>query len=103
MILIPIEYFVVVSFALFSVGVAGIVATRHFLLMILSIEIALVASALLATTMYFSVAGQGNIMLLLFSIWTIAAAEAIALVYFYRYLARYETSLDVAKLSRLRE
>ena len=103
MILIPIEYFVVVSFALFSMGAVGIVATRHFLLMILSIEIALVASTLLATAMYFSVAGQGNIMLLLFAIWTIAAAEAIALVSFYRYLARYETSLDVTKLSRLRE
>jgi NADH-quinone oxidoreductase subunit K len=103
MILIPIEYFVVISFALFSIGIAGIAATRHFLIMILSIEIALVASTLLATTMYYSVASSGNIMLLLFAIWTVAATEAIALVSFYRYLGRYETSLDVRKLSRLRD
>ncbi len=103
MILIQIEYFIVMSFALVSIGVAGVAASRHFLLMILSVEIALVASTLLATAMYYTVAGSGNIMLLLFTLWTVAAVEAIALVSFYRYLARYETSLDVAKLSRLRD
>lgn len=103
MIQIPIEYFIAISFALFSLGMVGVAVTRHFLLMILSVEIALVASTLFATTMYFSVIGAGNILLLLFAIWTIAAAEAIALVSFYRYLARYETSLDVARLSRLRD
>lgn len=102
MIPIPIEYFVVASFALFAIGIAGIAATRHFLFMILSIEVALVAASLLATVFYYTTV-QGNIMLLLFSIWTIAATEAIALVAFYRYLARYETSLDVTKLSRLRD
>lgn len=102
MIPIPVVYFVLTSFALFAIGVVGVVATRHFLLMILSIEVALVASTLLATIFFYTTV-SGNIMLLLFAIWTIAATEAIALVSFYRYLGRYETSLDVTKLSKLRD
>lgn len=100
--MIPVIYFVIVSFAIFAVGIVGVAATRHFLLMILSVEIALVASTLLATVFY-TFDGGGNVLLLLFSLWAIAAIEAIALVSFYRYLSRYETSLDVTKLSKLRD
>lgn len=102
MIPIPIEYFIVVGFALFSIGIVGVAASRHFLIMILSMEIALVAATLVAATFFYTTIA-GNIMLLLFAIWTVAATEAIALVSFYRYLAKYETSLDVTKLSRLRD
>jgi NADH:ubiquinone oxidoreductase subunit K len=100
MIPIPIVYFVLASFALFSIGIVGVAITRHFLFMILSIEIALVAASLIATVFFYTTT-YGNIMLLLFAIWTVAATEAIALVAFYRYLARYEMSLDVTKLSKL--
>lgn len=100
--IMPIEYFIAISFALFSIGMVGVAVTRHFIVMILSIEIALVASTLLATAFYFTTS-DGNVMLLLFAIWTIAATEAIALVSFYRYLGRYETSLDVTRLSKLRD
>ena len=100
--MIPVIYFVTVSFAIFAVGIVGVAATRHFLLMILSVEIALVASTLLATVFY-TFDAAGNVLLLLFSLWAIAAIEAIALVSFYRYLSRYETSLDVTKLSKLRD
>src|SRR5580693_8196070 len=99
MIQILVSFFIVVSFGLFAIGIAGVAATRHFLIMILSIEIALASAALLATVFYYT-STNGNIMLLLFAIWTIAATEAIALVAFYRYLVRYETSLDVTKLSK---
>lgn len=100
--MIPIVYFVALSFAIFAVGVAGIATTRHFLLMIIAVEVALVASALLATV-FFYVSSVGDVMLLLFTIWGIAASEAVALVSFYRYLSKYEASLDVAKLSKLRD
>jgi NADH-quinone oxidoreductase subunit K len=100
--MIPEIYFVVISLALFAMGVAGITASRHFLIMILSIEIILVAASLLATVFFYFNSG-GGIMLLLFLVWSIAAAEAIALVAFYRYMARFEFSLDVSKLSKYRE
>ena len=102
MIPIPLLYFVFTSFGLFTVGIVGVAATRHFLLMIISLEVALVGSTLLTTSFYYTTV-NGNIMLLLFAIWTVAAVEAIALVSFYRYLSKYETSLDVTKLSRLRD
>lgn len=101
--MIPPEYFVVLGFAIFSIGIVGIAATRHFILMLVSVEIALVASTLVGTAFYYFNTNGGNIMLLLFTVWTIAASEAIALIAFYRYLAKYETSLDVTKLSRFRD
>lgn len=100
--MIPANYFVAISFAVFAMGVVGVAATRNFLIMILSAEISLAAATLLATT-FFYYNTYGNILALLFAIWTIAAAEAIALVAFYRYITRFEMSMDVTKLSRLKE
>ncbi len=101
--MIPLEYFVATSFAMFTIGIVGIAATRHFIIMLLAVEIALVAATLLATAFYYFNTPSGNIMLLLFAIWTIAASEAIVLIAFYRYLARFEASLDVTKLSKFRD
>lgn len=100
--MIPLQYFIGISFALFAIGIAGVAATRHFLIMVISIEVAIVASTLLATTFFYSTA-NGDVMLLLFTLWVIAATEAIVLIAFYRYLAKYELSLDVTKLSKLRD
>lgn len=100
--MIPIEYFILSSFALFSIGLAGVAATRHFLIMIISMEVAIVAATLLAAV-YFSYTTNGDVMLLLFALWVVAAAEAIVLIAFYRYIAKFEMSMDVAKLSRLRD
>ncbi len=96
------EFFMILSFALFALGISGVAATRHFLLMILSIEVALVSATLLAVT-FFYYSTQGNIMLLLFSIWGVAAAEAMVLIAFYRYMSRFEMSLDVTRLSKFKE
>lgn len=100
--MIDLYYYVILSMALFAIGIVGVAFTRHFLIMILSLEVALVA-ATLASVAFFYFNTNGNIVLLLFTIWTIAAVEAIALISFYRYIARFETTLDVTKLSRLRD
>jgi NADH-quinone oxidoreductase subunit K len=100
--MIPANYFLAVSFAIFTIGVVGIAVTRNFLIMILSAEISLAAATLLAAT-FFYYNTYGNILMLLFAIWTIAAAEAITLGAFYRYLSKFETSMDVTKLSKLKE
>lgn len=96
------EIFLLLSFALFSLGIAGVAASRHFVVMILSVEIILVASALLAISSYAYIA-NGQILVLLFAIWSIAALEVMALVVFYRYLARLELSMNVAKLMKYKE
>lgn len=96
------EYLLILGFALFSIGIAGVVASRHFVVMVLSIEVMLVSSSLVAMSLY-SYLFTGEILPLLFVIWAIAALDVIALVVFYRYLAKLKVSLDVTKLNRLRE
>lgn len=94
-------YFLGLSFALFALGIAGVAASRHFLIMMLSVEVAIIASTLLATA-FFYYAAPGDIIVLLLSIWTVASMEVLALVAFYRYLEVHDISLDVTKLSKLK-
>ncbi|HUY70577.1 MAG TPA: NADH-quinone oxidoreductase subunit K [Candidatus Baltobacteraceae bacterium] len=94
-------YFMALSFSLFAIGLAGVAASRHFLIMMLSVEVAIIASTLLATAFFYFTA-NGNIITLLLSMWTVASMEVLALIVFYRYLAAQEVSLDVSKLSKLK-
>ncbi len=94
-------FFLGLSFAIFSLGIAGIMSSRHAVIMVLSSEIGLVAAMLLSvSTFYFGT--SGNLLGLLFTIWGIASAEAMALIVVYRYLGKAEMDLDVRKLSKLR-
>lgn len=95
------EYFALLAIAVFAIGMAGVVASRNFLIMMLSIEVAITASTLLALSFFYFVGGTDIVMLLL-TIWAIASAEVMALVAFYRYMAKEEVSLDVTKLSKLK-
>ena len=96
------DFILTIGIALFSIGIAGVVSSRHFVIMVLSIEIILVASSLVAVSLY-SYVTNGEILSLLFVIWAIAALDVIALVVFYRYLAKLKMNLDVTKLNRLRD
>ncbi|MCL4411267.1 MAG: hypothetical protein M1559_02790 [Candidatus Marsarchaeota archaeon] len=100
--MIPI-YPILFAFAIFSIGAAGIATSRHMVIMVFAVEVVLVASALLGTVFYFYFVGSSSILPFLFAIWAIAASEAILLVIFYRYMVRADVSLDVTKLSRIKE
>lgn len=91
----------ILSIALFAIGIGGILASRHFLIMMLSIEVALVASTLLALS-FFYYAAVSNILLFLLAVWAVASVEVIVLVALYRYMVKGEISLDVTKLSKLK-
>ena len=75
---------------------------RHFVVIILSIEIMLVAASLFAISLY-GYSYSATILPLLFVIWATAVLDVIALVVFYRYLSRFKIDLNVTKLSRLKE
>ncbi|MGC8622535.1 MAG: NADH-quinone oxidoreductase subunit K [Candidatus Micrarchaeia archaeon] len=94
--------FVLLSFAMFSIGLAGIISSKHAVIIVLSSEVGLVASMLFLLS-FFAYYSQGNALGLLFSIWSIMSAEAIMLIVFYRYLAKAEMSLDISKLSKYRD
>ena len=94
-------YLIALSFAVFAIGLAGVAASRHFLIMMVSVEVAITASALLSVTFFYYTI-SGNILALLLTIWAVAACEVMALVTVYRYLARAEVSMDVTRLSKLK-
>lgn len=96
------EYFLIIGFSLLSIGIAGIIGSRHFVVIILSIEIILVAASLLAVSLY-GYSYSSIILPLLFVIWAIAAIDVMALVVLYRYMALYKMDLDVSKLSKFKE
>ena len=95
-------YLLGLSLILFAIGIGGIASSRHFIIMMFSVEIALVAAALLAASV-FSYLGTGNILLLLLVIWAIAAAEVVVAISAYQYMVKAEVSLDVSKLSKLKD
>ena len=95
-------YLLGLSLALFAIGIGGVASSRHLIIMMFSIEVVLVAAALLAVSV-FSYFGIGNVLLLLFAIWAIAAAEVMVAISLYRYMVKAEVSLDVSKLSKLKD
>jgi NADH:ubiquinone oxidoreductase subunit K len=95
-------YFIALSFMLFSIGLVGVAATRHFLLMLLSIEI-IISAAILFSVASFSYVASGDIIALLFSLWAVAASETIGMIAIYRYMYKNEISMDMGKLLKLRD
>ena len=94
-------YFMGLSFAIFAVWISCMAASRHFLVMMVSSEVAIIASTLLSTVFFYFSTG-GSVLPLLLSLWSVASMEAIALVVVYRYLTKMEVGLDVTKLSNLK-
>ena len=93
--------FLILSLEVFAVGLSGLIASRHFLIMVFSIELMLVSSTLLATTFYYY-GVSSNIGIFLFAVWAVMASEVIAVVAVYRYLQRADTGMDVKKLSDMK-
>lgn len=94
--------FVLLGFAMFAIGISGIAASRHFVIMMLSVEVALIAATLVGTAFFYYVSST-NILIFLLAVWSVASVEVLSLVVFYRYLAKNEVSMDVTKLSKLRD
>lgn len=96
-------YFLAVGFALFAVGIVGVVASRHFIIMMLAVEIALSAAIVVAAAGFVYSAGGGDVLGLLFTLWAVASAEIMGMVAVYRYMMVNGVEMDVRKLSRLRD
>jgi len=95
-------YMILLAFAIISIGLAGIAASRHFIIIIISVETMLLGTSLLAVSIFYYVT-QGSITILLLAIWSVAAIEVMAAVVLYRYMESAEMSLDVRKLSKERD
>ncbi len=101
--MIPVIDIFVLSLALLSVGLAGIATDRHLIVIMLSIELIFVAS-LIALVGFFSSSPVPNpdAVIMLLSIFAVAAAEIITVVTFYVYMKHREADFDVRKLSKMK-
>jgi NADH:ubiquinone oxidoreductase subunit K len=100
--MIILSYFIFISFVVFAIGLAGILASRHFLIMMLSVEIAISASTIFAVSIFYFAESSSTILPLLLAIWSVASAEVMAIIVFYRYMVGNEVNLDVTKLRKLK-
>jgi NADH:ubiquinone oxidoreductase subunit K len=101
--MIPIEYIMALGAALFAIGIAGIAADRHFVVIMLGIELMFAASTVLLIGFFsWRDAASPDAALMLFAIFSVAAAEIITLISFYIYMKHNGIDFDVSKLSRLK-
>jgi len=100
--MIPEEYLLFFSIALFSIGVFGVLVRRNLLFILISIEIMLNAVAVLFVAgSHYHNSGDGQIMYLL--ILTLAASEvAVGLGLLIQMYRRMHT-LDVDRLSSMKD
>lgn len=97
------NYLLLTAVSLLAVALAGIISDRHFVVIMLAIELVFVASTVLLV--YFFTYAQGadsSAVPMLIAIWSVAAVEVIALVTFYVYMKSRGFDFDVTRLSKLR-
>ncbi len=96
-------YLIELAFILFAIGIAGIASDRHLVAIIFAVELILVGS-IIALISFFtaSAAPSANPVILLISIWAVAATEIIVLITFYVYMKYNGISFDITKLSKMK-
>ncbi len=101
--MVELAYTLALAFSLFSLGLAGIAADRHLIVIMLSVEL-IFAASVVALTGFF--ASQGSVsqyaITMLFSIFAVAAVEIITVIAFYVYMKHYGIEFDISKLSRMK-
>ncbi len=96
-------YSFLASIGLLSAALAGLIAERHFVVMMVCIELILLSSVIaLVTFMSYSQNPGGDGIILLISLWAVAAVEVIALITFYVFMKSQGFDFDVSKLSDLK-
>lgn len=98
-----IGYILALCTILISIALAGIATDRHLIAIMLAVELIFLSSTVALLTFLSSNqnADSSGIMLLL-SIWSVAAVEIIALIAFCVYIKGSGFSFDVSKLSKMR-
>ncbi|MEM3781601.1 MAG: hypothetical protein QXT43_01385 [Candidatus Micrarchaeaceae archaeon] len=83
-------------------AVAGLAFSRHLITLMLAIELILVSATVLLVY-FFAASEAGSVgVLLLFAIWSIAAAEAIVALAFYAFMRQRGIDFDLSKLNRMK-
>ena len=101
--MLPLNYFTGIGALFLALGIAGAIASRHFVITILSLELVF-AGAIVALVGFFAYSSltSGDFFILLLSIWAVASTEIIGLVAFYVYMKGKVTDFDLKRLMQLK-
>lgn len=101
--MIELTYLFALSLALFAIGLAGIASDRHFIVIMLAVELILVASTVALVSFFsYAKASSADPVMMLFSIFAVAAAEIVTVVTFYVYMKHHGVDFDISKLSKMK-
>jgi NADH:ubiquinone oxidoreductase subunit K len=98
-----IGYLLVIAVALLGIALAGIISEKHFVAVMLAIELIFIAS-IIALVSFFSYATSPDpsAVMMLIGIWAVASVEIITLITFYVYMKAKGFDFDITKLSKLK-
>ena|SRR5690348_2660076 len=101
--MLPLNYFTGIGALFLALGIAGAIASRHFVITILSLEL-IFAGAIVALVGFFaySTLSSGDFFIILLSIWAVASTEIVGLVAFYVYMKGKVTDFDLKRLMQLK-
>jgi len=95
------NYALLASIAAVGIAFAGAVSSRHFIVAMLSAELMLFSSAVLLATLFaYSPAPGSDVFPMMIGIWSVAMAEAVAIMAFYVYVKSHGLGLDLSRISQ---
>ncbi len=101
--MIPLIYILISAVAMISIGIAAIGIERNFITIMLAVELIFMASTIIFVGFFdYSTAPGPWAFVGIFSIWSVAAVEIIALISFYVYMKAKGFDFDVGILSRFK-
>lgn len=97
------DYILLTVIALVSVALAGIISDKHFVAIMLAIELIFIASIVLLAYFFANLQNADvSAVPMMIAIWSVAAVEVIALVTFYVFMKARGFEFDITKLSKFR-
>lgn len=90
-------YALIPAFAMFGISLAAVLADRHFVRVMLAMEFMLVASSIVFVSFFsFSENAGGDGLMMLISIWAVAAVEGMAIIALYTFMRSGNLRFDVS-------
>jgi NADH:ubiquinone oxidoreductase subunit K len=96
-------YLLILAVTLLGIALAGIIAEKHFVTVMLAIELVFIASTI-ALVSFFAYAQDPDpsAVIMLIGIWSVASVEIITLITFYMYMKAKGFDFDITKLSKFK-
>ena len=95
------NYVLLASVAAVGLALAGMIFSRHLVVLMLAVELILISSAVLLISYFSWLPSAGaDAFPMLVGVWSVAVSEAVALTAFYVYMKSHGLGSDLSRLSR---